>query len=675
MQATATAQAAAPAPEAATPAAAVAAPAEVAPAADAAPDATDAADAGAAAPATAAAAAAAAANGPNSAFPNSSLYVGDLAPDVNEAKLFEHFREVGHVASVRVCRHAMTRRSLGYGYVNYHNAADAERAIDELNYSMLSGHPCRLMWTQRDPSTRKANSNNIFIKNLDKTIDNKELHATFEQFGKVLSAKIVTDVEGNSKGFGFVHYESKESSDLAIEKVNNMVIRDKQVYVGHFVPKKERNAALEAKRSNFTNVYVKNLPDEVNSDELLKKFFSEHGDVTSAVVMLDDDGKSRGFGFVSFTEHTGAQTAVDVLHEKESGDGKVLFVARAQKKAEREKDLKDRFEQMKIMRQSKYQGTNLYIKNLDDSIDQERLYKEFEPYGTITSAKIVMSDDKTTSRGFGFVCYSTPEEATKAVSEMNGKMIDKKPLYVGLAESKEQRKQKLEQERSAHKVMTMQQHMMGPQSVYGAPMFYGQPGMAPRQVMAGPGDRAMGYPQMVPPMIRNAQGGTRQAWGQQMRPGYPAGPGMQYMPQQQVAVQQVQQQRPQRGGRRGPNPAAPQQQQQRIQQQPQTQPQQQVSSLRMEIAQMDPAAQKNALGERLYNLIAQRNPEKAGKITGMLLEMDVNSLVGLLETSGATPGEALAAKITEAITILEEHQASQPPAATEAADAPAEATA
>lgn len=36
-----------------------------------------------------------------------------------------------------------------------------------------------------------------------------------------------------------------------------------------------------------------------------------------------------------------------------------------------------------------FQGVNLYVKNLDDSIDDERLRKEFAPYGTITSAKVL----------------------------------------------------------------------------------------------------------------------------------------------------------------------------------------------------------------------------------------------------------------------------------------------
>ena len=119
-------------------------------------------------------------------------------------------------------------------------------------------------------------------------------------------------------------------------------------------------------------------------------------------------------------------------------EGKALYVGRAQKKAERNAELKKKFEALKMERMTRYQGVNLYVKNLDDSIDDERLRQEFTPYGTITSAKVMCEEGR--SRGFGFVCFSSPEEATKAVTEMNNRIIGSKPLYVALAQRKEDRK-------------------------------------------------------------------------------------------------------------------------------------------------------------------------------------------------------------------------------------------
>jgi len=574
------------------------------------------------------------------AFASASLYVGDLNPDITETQLFEVFKQVGPVASIRVCRDAVTRRSLGYAYVNYHTLADAERALDLLNYKEVKGRPCRIMWSQRDPSLRRTGNGNIFIKNLDKSIDNKALYDTFASFGNILSCKVSLDEHGNSRGFGFVHYETDEAAAEAIATTNGKLISGKKIFVGLFVSRKDRSAAAN-ESPKWTNIFAKNLSKDLPEDKFIE-MFKKFGSITSAYLAKDENGASKGFGFVNYDSHEQAQAAIDEMNGKEI-DGNPIYVGRAQKKQEREKELKEMFEKLKRERMSKFQGVNLYVKNLDESIDDAKLREEFSNAGTITSAKI-MRDDKGVSKGFGFVCFATPDEATKAVTEFNGKMIKDKPIYVALAQRKEARRAQLEA-KHAQKIngIRLQQQaqasgMTGsPIYATGTPMFYPQPVGRNFVYPAVPGPR---FP--VP-------GGYAQQRG-----GYaPAGPGGYRVPGQMGgrgnAQHKGRNQGRAPGGRQGgpgypikynpnvrnPQQPAPQEEQQQQQQQ-----------------QQSDAERKQMLGETLYPQIESRLKELnkdvdlAGKITGMIIELDPAELVNISQA------DVLNQKVQEALDVL-----------------------
>lgn len=700
-------------------------------------------------------------NQPHSA----SLYVGELDSGVTEAMLFELFSSIGQVASIRVCRDAVTRRSLGYAYVNYNNTADGERAMEELNYTVIKGRPCRIMWSQRDPALRKTGQGNVFIKNLDTAIDNKALHDTFASFGNILSCKVAQDEFGNSKGYGFVHYETAEGANNAIKSVNGMLLNEKKVFVGHHIPRKDRDSKFDEMKANFTNIYVKNIEPEV-SDEDFRALFEKYGDVTSASIARDSEtGKSRGFGFVNYVKHEDAATAVEELHNKDF-KGQVLYVGRAQKKSEREEELRKQHEAARVEKASKYQGVNLYVKNLDDDIDDEKLREIFAGAGTVTSAKVMRDsgpdrtdspgsekdkenkkeaekegeeenseekeDDKGDgakkdtgktskrslgkSKGFGFVCFSNADEATKAVADYHQKMVNGKPLYVAVAMRKEVRKTQLEQSIQARNALRMQQAAAAagmPNQPFMQPaMFYG-PGQQPGLVApTGPGGRGqMPFPQqgiLLPgmqggrgqfPGVQNPQGGRGGVGAQQMPPqgfglpgqmpfgavpqggpgGFPAGmaypqalaqvqaqmgrggqggrgqmqgmQGLQGMPQQMMGLQGIRgrdgrpQQYPSQAGRggMGMNMGMQPGQMGGFPQQgraptgfgagphglPQGAGAGAPSATFEALAAAPPNQQKQLLGEAIYPKIQQLQPELAGKITGMLLEMDNPELMSL----------------------------------------------
>ncbi|TFK49122.1 hypothetical protein OE88DRAFT_1663512 [Heliocybe sulcata] len=85
---------------------------------------------------------------------------------------------------------------------------------------------------------------------------------------------------------------------------------------------------------------------------------------------------------------------------------------------------------------------NLFIKNLDAGVDSNALFAHFRQFGQIVSAR-VMRNDNGESRGFGFVSYQTPDQASNAMQSMNGVVLGSKPIVVRLHEPKQLRQEKL----------------------------------------------------------------------------------------------------------------------------------------------------------------------------------------------------------------------------------------
>ncbi|KAF3636938.1 putative 29 kDa ribonucleoprotein B, chloroplastic-like isoform X2 [Capsicum annuum] len=165
----------------------------------------------------------------------------------------------------------------------------------------------------------------IFVGNLPFSVDSAALAELFEQAGEVEMVEVIYDkLSGRSRGFGFVTMSSKEAVEAACQQFNGYEIdgRPLRVNSGPPPPKRENsfrdNSSFRGGRGGGSmdsgnRVYVGNLAWGV--DQLaLETLFSEQGKVVEAKVVYDrDSGRSRGFGFVTYSSAEEVNNAIESL--------------------------------------------------------------------------------------------------------------------------------------------------------------------------------------------------------------------------------------------------------------------------------------------------------------------------------------------------------------------------
>src|SRR5579871_56454 len=84
-------------------------------------------------------------------------------------------------------------------------------------------------------------------------------------------------------------------------------------------------------------------------------------------------------------------------------------------------------------------NTKLYVGNLPYSATEAELRTLFEQAGTVNEAAVITDRESGRSKGFGFVEMSSPEEASKAITQFNGYSMNNRQIQVSEARPKEDR--------------------------------------------------------------------------------------------------------------------------------------------------------------------------------------------------------------------------------------------
>ncbi|KAL6503109.1 hypothetical protein OROHE_023738 [Orobanche hederae] len=182
----------------------------------------------------------------------------------------------------------------------------------------------------------------LFVGNLPFNVDSSVLAGLFEQAGSVEVVEVIYDkISGRSRGFGFVTMSTVEEVEAAAQQFNGYELQGRvlRVSTGPPPPKRE-NTSFQGPRGrassdNTNRVYVGNLAWGVDN-HTLETLFSEQGRVTEASVVYDkESGRSRGFGFVTYSSSDEVNKAILSFNGMDL-DGRSIRVNRAEPRPQRD---------------------------------------------------------------------------------------------------------------------------------------------------------------------------------------------------------------------------------------------------------------------------------------------------------------------------------------------------
>ena len=165
-------------------------------------------------------------------------------------------------------------------------------------------------------------------------------------------------------------------------------------------------------------LFVGGLPREVGTEQL-RELFGKHGDMTDCVVMTDDSGASRGFGFVTYTEKTQADAAIKAL-DGHRLHGRRIGVRDADNKQKRTKGPE--------------KGLKLYVGNLPFDADEKAITSFFGNQATINEVAIA-TDKGGKPKGFAFVFINEKDKGDDVVKALNGKELNGRRIKVDISQA------------------------------------------------------------------------------------------------------------------------------------------------------------------------------------------------------------------------------------------------
>ncbi|KAM4739559.1 ELAV-like protein 1 isoform 1-T1 [Anableps anableps] len=301
-----------------------------------------------------------------------NLIVNYLPQSMSQDELRSLFSSVGEVESAKLIRDKVAGHSLGYGFVNFVNHSDAERAISTLNGLRLQSKTIKVSFAR--PSSDTIKDANLYISGLPRTLSQQDLEDMFSSFGRIINSRVLVDqASGLSRGVAFIRYDKRSEAEDAVKHLN-----------GHVPPG--------------------------SSEPITVKFAANPNQGRHPTVVSQTyHGQSRRFG--GPVHHQAQRFRFSPMTADHMGAGGGASG-------------------------SPSSGWCLFIYNLGQDADEGMLWQMFGPFGAVVNVKVIRDFNTNKCKGFGFVTMANYEEAAMAIHSLNGYQLGDKVLQVSFKTNK-----------------------------------------------------------------------------------------------------------------------------------------------------------------------------------------------------------------------------------------------
>ncbi|XP_018099271.1 ELAV-like protein 2 isoform X10 [Xenopus laevis] len=304
-----------------------------------------------------------------------NLIVNYLPQNMTQEELKSLFGSIGEIESCKLVRDKITGQSLGYGFVNYIDPKDAEKAISTLNGLRLQTKTIKVSYAR--PSSASIRDANLYVSGLPKTMTQKELEQLFSQYGRIITSRILVDqVTGVSRGVGFIRFDKRIEAEEAIKGMN-----------GQKPP-----GATEPITVKFAN----NPSQKVNHTILSQLYQSPNRRYPGPLAQ-----QAQRFSRFSPMTIDGMTSLAGINFPGHASTGWCIFVY-----------------------------------NLAPDADESILWQMFGPFGAVTNVKVIRDFNTNKCKGFGFVTMTNYDEAAMAIASLNGYRLGDRVLQVSFKTSK-----------------------------------------------------------------------------------------------------------------------------------------------------------------------------------------------------------------------------------------------